>query len=535
MVRWIDSYGTFSLRWHDAIAHHGHLGSPPARRDEKLPEPYTMKLRQRSLTILSGLLAATLLAGCGESREDKMKRELSYLKQDEKERPTNKAEAIAPHPVRESLTPLLTKLYSGQRLPDVMELDYETGGNGYELTAGVLSVVKLSSGLSTAEKAKAIIRAVAEADAWVPRSNARKTYAQHIHKVKRSFSDEQKDLVLATYADLKLLNFFNSPDAEAAISALPGDVQGSASDMRREFQTNHQAVWDKWMSVKMFARREVSNDEPFKPVLRGIRAKLGMEEPEPRSWEDSHDAPFQKWAAAAKADRELFEMLSNLKEYRDQLDFQSDTHTIWAKEGSPMIPEKARDVEIDKRLGFGVHREDLGGGYQDMTFVFSKRLAGKKLKAAYIRSHIYRHIFSDFQLLATAGTDFEGGTVPDSYDPAYAYCGSEAAYDSMVASFNNKHALLADLRAKVKTSEKILERAHKCIVKLGQPDIKSPDKDDPMAMEGPAPASRLALFQMLARFENPVVDLSAMRKAPDKGQDELDAEAFLKANPNKQQ
>jgi hypothetical protein len=33
-------------------------------------------------------------------------------------------------------------------------------------------------------------------------------------------------------------------------------------------------------------------------------------------------------------------------------------------------------VKIDKEIGYGFLREDLGGGYNDLTFVFSAKLAG---------------------------------------------------------------------------------------------------------------------------------------------------------------
>ena len=47
------------------------------------------------------------------------------------------------------------------------------------------------------------------------------------------------------------------------------------------------------------------------------------------------------------------------------------------------------------------------------------------------------------------------------------------------------------------------------------------------------PGSRLAFFQMIARFEKLGIDVEAMRKEEEKAPEVLDAEAFLKANPNK--
>ena len=187
------------------------------------------------------------------------------------------------------------------------------------------------------------------------------------------------------------------------------------------------------MGVKMYARREVAGDEPFRGVLKSIRAELGQEEPPPIAWDAGHDEPFKAWANEIAGNQKFFEIMTNLKELVDQEEFKNDTHAIWAMEGSSLVPDKAKNVKVDETLGFGVHREDLGGGFQEMTFVFSKKLKSDDLKYAYLRSHIYRHIFSDFQTLATSGGDFAENVVPDKYDPAYAKCGSEAAIDSFAA------------------------------------------------------------------------------------------------------
>jgi hypothetical protein len=225
--------------------------------------------------------------------------------------------------------------------------------------------------------------------------------------------------------------------------------------------------------------------------------------------------------------------MTNLKELVDQEEFKNDTHAIWAMEGSSLVPEKAKNVKVDETLGFGVHREDLGGGFQEMTFVFSKKLKADDLKYAYLRSHIYRHIFSDFQTLSTSGGDFEENVVPDKYDPAYAKCGSEAAIDSFIIGYKGDYPLLAGLKPKMEDEEKIIERSVKCIVAECSPEIRNPDPDDESDSQGPAPGSRLAFFQMLARFQKIEVDLEAMRKEEAKSEEVLDAEAFLKANPNK--
>ena len=41
-------------------------------------------------------------------------------------------------------------------------------------------------------------------------------YAEQIHKVMRGYGDDQKELILKAYADLKLLDFFNAEGSDAA-------------------------------------------------------------------------------------------------------------------------------------------------------------------------------------------------------------------------------------------------------------------------------------------------------------------------------
>src|SRR5690606_241866 len=144
---------------------------------------------------------------------------------------------------------------------------------------------------------------------------------------------------------------------------------------------------------------------------------------------DAHDPAFAAWAKTINGDDELFKMLTNLAQLREQEEFRGDTHARWTIEGSAKIPDVARKVKIDPELGFGVHREDLGGGYQEMTFVLSKKLQVNALKEAYLRSLIYRQVFTDFATLSAAGGDFEEGQVPDKHDPDYAYCASRMALD----------------------------------------------------------------------------------------------------------
>jgi hypothetical protein len=67
----------------------------------------------------------------------------------------------------------------------------------------------------------------------------------------------------------------------------------------------------------------------------------------------------------------------------------------------------------------------------------------------------------------------------------------------------------------------VLNEAHKCVIEGAKGEIKIPDKDDEFDTQGPAPASRDALFQMLAKFENIKVNTSVL--AGDKRTEEDDA------------
>jgi hypothetical protein len=250
---------------------------------------------------------------------------------------------------------------------------------------------------------------------------------------------------------------------------------------------------------------------------------LEMKEPDPISWTESHDQPFAAWAKAISEDEELFKMLTNLPKLREQIQFRENTHTRWAVEGSALIPDAARKLEIDPALGFGVHRDD-----QEMTFVFSAKLRGNELKEAYLRSQIYRQVFSDFGTLSAAGNDFEGGQVPDKHDPDYAYCASRMALDGLLKDYAADRPLLDGLKPKIANEDKLLSVAVDCLLARIPKGINRGFEGD--VARPPAPYSRSAFFQMLARFTKPTVDLENMKKDVQKSQEVLDAAALLKAH-----
>ncbi len=481
-----------------------------------------MRLSFRVLPL--ALAVAGTITACGESRKDKLDREMAYANAGKKtDDAGNPIPEIPADPVREALRPLLAEIYSNkERLPDVLEADIDVkDGLNYALTPGVLAVIRVKKGLTKEDKIKAIVLGTAEADSWTFRKNARSDYGGIIEKIKYSYGDDTKDKILRAYADLKLIAFFNSAEGAKAIGALPGDVKGVVEAMKTDYSTGRDVHWNKWMEVKMYARRKVGGDEPFRSVLRQISRDLGQEELPPRTFADSVDPPFKGWVSEIQNDEKLLILLTNMKELKDRVEFLGETHTIWAAQGSELIPEKARTVVIDKESGYGFFREDLGGGYNDLTFVFSPKLSGDSLKRAFIHSMLFRQLLTDYQMLATAGGDFgkknaDGGIdpntsiVPDKYDPLYARCGATAALDTMLVGYGGTFKLLGGMASKMKDSEKALTVAHKCIIEGAKADIKIPAKDDEFDTEGPAPASRLAIYQMLARFEKFDVDTAAL-------------------------
>ncbi len=481
-------------------------------------------------------IASISSLGC-ESRQEKLARQLAYQYGD-KQKADSSAEvkAVPADPMRESLRPVLEALYSGTTLPDVLDAEMIVADpkRPYQLTAGVLAQIRLPFELQRGKKdarARAIVLATAEADAWVFRKNARKDYAEHINKLKLSFDEKTRDQVLAIYADLKLLEFFSNSETDALMEKLPADVKPGVVALSKEYKGQSEAIWNKWMGVKMMARREVASDQPFRPVLKSIRKDLGRAEPEPIAFASAHDPELSPWGDAVDKEEGLMKLLTNLTELRDQEEFRNDTHALWLIEGSERIPAKASKVKIDEDMGFGVYRDDLGMGYNEFVFVFPKKSKDSQRKRAYLKSHIYRHMFNDYQMLATAGTDFDGGIVPDKYDGEYARCGSEAAVDALVAGYNGKFSLLGGMKESLASGDKRLKKAHECIIDRCSPDIANPAEDDPKNIEGPAPSSRLAFFQMMARFENEI-STSAMRKTREKSDAVKDAEAFLNANKN---
>lgn len=501
------------------------------------------------LPLLILAVAVTFTGSACDGRSDAMQHAVNAEKGEAKEK-AEIVDEVPPHPMREKLLPVLEKIYPLNKPPGVVEGEITTEGEyKYELTAGVLAIIRLPNGLSTEDKIRAVVLGTAEADAWAYRPKARREYADLIHRVKSGYGTEQKEAILKSYAHLRLLEFFNSPEAEAAINALPGDVAGPVKAMRVQYTENKEKVWNDWMAVKMYARRVVAGNEPFRSVLRGIKKELGKEEPPPRTWIESMAAPqFKTWAKQIEANEELLIKLTNYRELRDREQFMNDTHSLWVIEGSPEVPAKAAKVKIDPEMGFAAMREDLGGGFNDMTYVFSKRLSGPALKKAFVRSVIYGHLLHDFFFLSAAGNDWAERTddglidattavVPDEYDPLYARCGSGAATDTFITHFGGEFSFLAGLPA-MREEEAILSKAHKCVIAGANGKIFIPKKPEGKLTydDTPAPGSRLALFQMLARFEKVDISMAALGSQKETQEDKNidDLEARLKAIKEKE-
>ena len=501
-------------------------------------------MKRTGLSVGISLTLAIGATAC-DGRDAAMKRQVDTVQGDKKE--AEPLPELGPSdPLREQLEPVLSKVYPLNQVPRIVQSDAAPeDGSAYALEAGVAAVVNVAPGLSPQEKIKAIVRGVAEADAWAFRKNARRDYADLVHRVFRGYGKDQRDQITKLYAELRLLQFFNSEEAEPAIAALPADLQAPVREMQTYYLENKEKVWDDWMNVKMYARRVVADDEPFRSVLRGIKKELGKEEPPPRTWADSMDPAFATWAKQIESNEELLTKITNMKELRERQEYLTDTHSLWVMAGSASVPDKAKNINIDKNTCFGVLREDLGGGHNELTFVFSKKLSGPKLKKAFLQSVVFGHLLHDFGMLATAGSDWaerdadnvidsRTAIVPDEYDPLYARCGSGAAVDTLIKHYSKEYAVLEGLSG-AKDEEAILNVAHKCVIEGSNGKIRLPAKDDDKDVEGPAPGSRLAFFQMLARFEKVDVDLDAMSGDKETAEDKeiAEQEALLKSLSNK--
>ena len=501
-------------------------------------------MKRTGLSLGISLMIAIGATGC-DGRDAAMKRQVDSVEGDKKEREAL-PELGPSDPLREKLEPVLSKVYPLNQVPRIVQSDSAPeDGSNYALEAGVAAVVNVAPGLSPKDKIQAIVRGVAEADAWAFRKNARRDYADLVHRVYRGYGKDQRDQITKLYADLRLLQFFNSEEAEAAVAALPADLQGPVRELQTYYTSNKEKVWEDWMNVKMYARRVVADDEPFRSVLRGIKKELGKEEPPPRTWADSMDPAFAAWSKQIEGNEELLTKITNMKELRERQEYLMDTHALFLMEGSERIPDDAKKIKIDKSLGFGVLREDLGGGHNELTFVFSKKLSGAKLKKAFVQSVIFGHLLHDFGMLATAGSDWakrdadnvidsRTAIVPDEFDPLYAKCGSGAAIDTLIKHYKGTYPVLEGMTG-AKDEEAILNAAHKCVIAGAAGKIHLPAKDDDKDVEGPAPGSRLALFQMLARFEKVDVDLDAMSGDKETAEDKeiAEQEALLKSLSNK--
>jgi hypothetical protein len=294
------------------------------------------------------------------------------------------------------------------------------------------------------------------------------------------------------------------------------------------------------MAVKMYARRVVAGDEPFRGVLREIKKELGHEEPPPRTWTDANPGPFEQWAKELAENEKLLKTITDMRELKDREAWLNDTHQLFAIEGSDIIPKKASKVRIDPAMGFGVLREDLGGGYNDLTFVFSRKLGGASLKKAWLRAVIYGHLLHDFAMLSAAGSDWAErdadnridattAVVPDAYDPLYAKCGSGAAVDTLIKYYGHQYAFLGGLSG-AGDEDRIHAVAHKCVIDGADGKVHAPPRNDETDVEGPAPGSYLALRQMMARFSDMDLTVAKMADETPTAEDETieDGEALLK-------
>jgi hypothetical protein len=256
-----------------------------------------------------------------------------------------------------------------------MEADISVeDGYNYELTPGVLAVIRVRKGLSKDDKAKAIILGTAEADAWCFRKNSRRDYGDIVQRIKYSYNDETMHKILRAYAELKLVAFFNSPEAAKGLGGLPAEVKGAAEAMKKEYvEGRDKPGRSGWASRCTRAARSPATSRSAACCARSARTSARRRCR--RALRRLGRPAVQGGQKAIEADEKLLILLTNMKELKDRVEFLNETNTVWAQEGSALIPEKAKGVKIDKAIGYGFFREDLGAGYNDLTFVFSAKLS----------------------------------------------------------------------------------------------------------------------------------------------------------------
>lgn len=229
---------------------------------------------------------------------------------------------------------------------------------------------------------------------------------------------------------------------------------------------------------------------------------------------------FVVWVGQICKDDKLMEMVIYFVDFCDCEVYFSDIYLIWVVEGLLDIFKKVKKICFDKDMGFGVLCEDLGGGYNDLIFVFLKKLLGVDLCKVFVCLLLYGYMFVDFQLLVTVGLDFVKWIfdniidfmiviVFDKYDLFYVCCGLGVVIDIFINYYGDDFEIFVGLFLQFNL-EKIFEIVYQCVIEGVCGDIYVFVKDDDKDVEGFVFGSWFVFYQMFVCFENMDVDFVVM-------------------------
>jgi hypothetical protein len=373
-----------------------------------------------SLRVLPLALVVCAGLACGESRQEKLAREASYANAGKKDDVSAPTPEIPADPTREALRPLLTEIYGNkERLPDVVAADLSNeDGLPYQVTAGVLSVVRVKKGLSNEDKVKAIILGTAEADSWTFRKNARRDYADLIQKIKYSYGDDTKEKLLRIYADLKLVAFFNSPESAKA------DVDGPAGRASRppsrrcgpSTSSSKRQVLAEWMARQAL---RASHGRRRRAVPRGAapasRSELGQGGAARASASGGRHRPrqFKEWVAEIASRREAhLIVLTSMKDAQGPRgEFLGETHTIWAIQGSNRDPGEGQERSSDRqgqRLRRASARTSAAATTTSRSCSARSSAARRAQAGLPALDACYSQLLTDYQMLVDRGRRLRG-------------------------------------------------------------------------------------------------------------------------------
>lgn len=424
------------------------------------------------------------------------------------------------------LSPMVEEL-AGSPQVETSTLDGATSAEvPYEVRPGPPLNLAVYAGLEGAERVEAILLVAAEAHLW-----AQPEIADLLYRLRSSFGSKVERAFSRAYGQLRLLVYLADPAHQARITELPDAVRPTVEALRAERIEQGAQIWRQWLAVSGGARQMMAAHEPLASTLAGARVALGLSPLPSGSFVESVDPPLRTYAAALAGDDELFTLLVGWRKPADLDLFRLRPRARWvvggSRGGSSEGPTMAEAQPVPG-ASFRIVEEDYGDG-RFMTYVFPGSSSARALRRAFVHSLLHRQLMTDWMMLATAGSDFarrdangiidsETAVVPDRYDALYAACGSAAALDVLLR--HHRKRALSGMKPGSTNDKKILERAHRCVI-----DGAGGELVGSTAAEGPAPATRMALFQMLVRFEK-----LEQKRRPRSADDEAieEAEALLR-------